>query len=1015
LAAEKPVVFPPYRLDPANECVWLGPDSLVLTRKAYGVLRYLLQHPSRLVTKNELLDAVWPETHVGEAVLKVAVAELRKALNDSSQDPLYIETVHRRGYRFIGEIVEPASGITPRSGRAVEREPDLARLEGWLARALEGERHMVFITGEAGIGKTTLVEAFTERAAGQAGLWAAHGQCLEHFGEGEPYLPLLEAFTRLCRQPGKERLVDLMRQHAPTWLAQMPSIVSEADRDLLRREVLGSARERMLREITEAVEALTAETPLLLVLEDLHWCDNATVDVISYLARRRGRARLMLLGTYRPAEVIVKQHPLASLKRELQVRGHCFEAAIGFLSERAVDEYLALRFPGGQFPPELARLIHQRTEGNPLFMVSVVDYLLAQQQIVRRKPPGTATERWTLDVPIAEIEIGIPDSLLQMIERQLELLRESEQEMLLVASVAGLEFSTRTLAGAGGGSAPELGVLCHALVRRRQFLRPAATIQLHDGSLLERYGFIHSLYQHALYRGVPEARRVLLHRALGEFQESAYSRHLDEIAAELAMHFEEGRDYAKAIQYRRMSAANASRRYANREAIEHLDRALRLVERFAGRQRAELEGAIREERAAAHRAMDDNSAAALDLERVVACAAEAGQLDWEVKALLKLGSVLFWTDHQRSLEVAEAAVQLSSVLPEEWLYLQARGHRASRRIRLRGWSEEDFADCVTARAAAKQAGDSGFYGWHAMSCAFFYSYRSEGREACRAADEGMQIGIETGDAFLYMSCQYFKAWALLHLGEWGETLRLTRQGLRLSQANGHTTGEAVLRLIEARLHLEAQDFARARELALETLPMVRPGFPEFVASIALAEGQAGLGESETAWSVLQGVLQRSREGPFRLDWIFHLPLYRSLAELALARGDYEGARVEANRLCELAALPGERTYLAIGRSLLAHLALAQDNGGEAAAQVAQAVAELKDLEAPLAEWRVFATAAEVARQRGDTSEAASWRVHALFTLERIARSLDAAEPLHQALLRVKDQHPQLRQAMAERT
>ena len=213
-----------------------------------------------------------------------------------------------------------------------------------------------------------------------------------------------------------------------------------------------------------------------------------------------------------------------------------------------------------------------------------------------------------------------------------------------------------------------------------------------------------------------------------------------------------------------------------------------------------------------------------------------------------------------------------------------------------------------------------------MSCAFFYSYRSEGRQACRAADEGMHIGIETGDAFLYMSCQYCKAWALLQLGEWGEALRLTREGLRLSRENGHTTGETVLRLIEARLHLEAQDFARARELALETLPMVRPGFPEFVAKIALGEAEAGLGEPEAAWEAFEDVLRRSREGPFRLDWIFRFPLHRSLAELALARGDFGRARDETNRLCELAALPGEQTYLAIGKSLLARVALAQGNG-----------------------------------------------------------------------------------------
>lgn len=126
--------------------------------------------------------------------------------------------------------------------------------------------------------------------------------------------------------------------------------------------------------------------------------------------------------------------------------------------------------------------------------------------------------------------------------------------------------------------------------------------------------------------------------------------------------------------------------------------------------------------------------------------------------------------HQRCLGAAEAGVELSSRLPEEWLHVQARGHCASRRIRLRGWTDEDFADCIAARDAAKQAGDSGFYGWHAMSCAFFYSYRAEGREACRGADEGTQIGIETDDAFLYMSCHYFESLGAAAPGRVGQGL-----------------------------------------------------------------------------------------------------------------------------------------------------------------------------------------------------------------------------------------------------
>jgi DNA-binding winged helix-turn-helix (wHTH) protein len=1013
LPSAKAIVFPPFRLDPANECVWLEHESLVLTRKAFGVLHFLLAHPARLVTKEELLEAVWPETHVGEAVLKVAVAELRKALNDDSREPRYIETLHRRGYRFIGQIAEPGRGVTPSGARALEREADLARLEGWLDRSLEGERQIVFITGEAGIGKTTLVDTFVERASAHPGLWIAQGQCLQQFGEGEPYLPLLEAFTRLCHQPGRERIIDILRKYAPSWLMQMPSLVTEADRDLLRRQVLGSVKERMLREITEAIEVLTAETPLLMVLEDVHWSDYSTIDVISYLARRRGQARLLLVGTYRPADVIVKQHPLGSLKRELLVRGYCSEAALDFLSERAVAQYLALRFSGAQFPPELARLIHQRTDGNPLFMVNVVEYLATQRQIVRRPKDEDQREQWALGVALGEIQIGIPEDLQQMIERQLEMLTDEEQELLLLASVAGPEFSTRTLAGASGGDIAELGNRCHTLVKRRQFLRPAPTIQLNDGSVLERYGFLHVLYQHALYRRVPEARRVLLHRALGEFQETAYADRIREIAAELAVHFAEGRDYSKAIRYRWLSADVAIRRYANREAIEHLGRALKLAEHFSGAERARLEGATLEQRAAAQRAMDENHAAASDYEWVVAYAAQAGQKEWQVKTLIKLSSVLFWTDHQRSLAAAESAVNLSRGLPDQWLYIQAQGYCASRRIRLQGWTDEDFESCLTARREAKEANETEFYSLHIMSCAFFHSYRSEGRLACRAADEGMEVGLETGDAFLYISCQYFKAWALLYLGDWGEALRLAREGIRLSQNNSHATGETVLRLIEARMHLEAQDFASAREAALKTVPLARPGFPLYATQLALAEAQAGLGEYQAAAAGFEEILENSREGPFRLDWIFHLPLYRSLGELALNRGDLANARSAATRLCALAALPGERTFLALGRNLLARIALAENQLEEAAAHSSQALSALGDGDAPLAAWRVHETAAELSLRRGHVSEADSWRSQSGSTLARLASSMDAAEPLRAALLVIRDQQLRPRQKIAE--
>src|SRR5262249_55558917 len=160
---------------------------------------------------------------------------------------------------------------------------DLARLEDAFRAALGGARSVVFVSGPPGIGKTALVESFAARVRDEA--WVAHGQAIEQYGAGEAYLPLLDAWARLARQPPGRPLVELMRRHAPTWLAQLPELLGQEHAALVRgaRE---STRERMLRELAELFEVATSERPLVLVLEDLHWSDHSTLDAVAYLAQR---------------------------------------------------------------------------------------------------------------------------------------------------------------------------------------------------------------------------------------------------------------------------------------------------------------------------------------------------------------------------------------------------------------------------------------------------------------------------------------------------------------------------------------------------------------------------------------------------------------------------------------------------------------------------------------------------------------------------------------------------------
>jgi predicted ATPase len=205
----------------------------------------------------------------------------------------------------------------------VGRDEALSRMRSWLEKMLGGDRQIVFVTGEAGIGKTSLVDTFARSMAFDRSIRIGRGQCLEQYGTSEAYLPVLEAIGRLCRE--QTQVVEVLRAHAPMWLLQMPSLVSASDRELLSREVFGATRERMLREMGEALEALTADLPLVLILEDLHWSDYSTLDLISYLARQRQAAQLMLIGTYRTAELIVSGHPLKAVKQELLAKKQCEE------------------------------------------------------------------------------------------------------------------------------------------------------------------------------------------------------------------------------------------------------------------------------------------------------------------------------------------------------------------------------------------------------------------------------------------------------------------------------------------------------------------------------------------------------------------------------------------------------------------------------------------------------------------------------------------------------------------
>src|SRR2546421_5356510 len=256
--------FPPFRLDTGNQCLWRRSDTgdderILLTPTAFAVLECLVDRAGRLVTQDELLQAVWRDTYLQPEVLKRHIFEIRSVLGDQPKKPLFIETLPRRGYRFIAPVREYASPVhaqppKPAQGRLVGRGQVLDELRGYLQNTLNGERQIIFITGEPGIGKTSVVDEFEHQAAAKIPIRISRGQCVEGYGGKEAYYPMLEALGKLCRRFDGDSIVQTLATEAPTWLVQFPALVKHNQREMLQREILGATRDRMLREIGEALE-----------------------------------------------------------------------------------------------------------------------------------------------------------------------------------------------------------------------------------------------------------------------------------------------------------------------------------------------------------------------------------------------------------------------------------------------------------------------------------------------------------------------------------------------------------------------------------------------------------------------------------------------------------------------------------------------------------------------------------------------------------------------------------------
>lgn len=895
------VRFGPFRVHP-REGLRRGSRELHVTPKSLAVLHFLASHAGRVIPKDDLVRAVWQDVAVSDSALTSCIKELRRTLKDDAKRPRFIETLNRRGYRFVADVSAPVDARqsgSPRAGTPggplVGREETLARMSAALARAADGERQILFLAGGAGIGKTAVVEAFAKRLEHDATWRVTRGVCVEHYGAAEPYQPLLDAIARLCRGADAERFVPVLRRCAPSWLAQLPALQTPAEHRLLLRRTAGVTSERMQRELVDALESMAGETPILLWLEDVHWSDIATVDWLTALAVRTDHARLVLIATCRTGDVRSGRHPLPAVIDTLRGKGLCEEIVLAALSQEDVCAYLAARFSTARETLDrFGVLVHRHTEGNPLFVVNLLNDLVERGVLTRE-----SDQAWSLAANVDEAVLGVPEDVRRLIARQLERLNPAERTLLETMSIVGQRGAAAAMAAGADAATVETEATLGALAHDRCFVREYPRIEWPDGTVSAAFEFLHPLYREVLEARVHAARRVELHRRIGERLEQGYGPRAGEIAAELAGHFEGAREIPRALVHLLRAAETSRSRSAYPIAEQQLRRALVLVDRLP---------------------------------------MSAERRDREIDIRIALGSLLMairgWASdeieahYRRALHLCQE-VDSSRSFPSLWgLWLFHWGRGDGTRAGNLAVTLRNHAATSADRAHVLQA-------VHASWATSFSLGRLD--EAVRFATEGRTLYRVEPDAALAsaygnhdpLTCAMnFAARALALMGAVDEAVRLSDGSVAFARELGHpfTLGQTLF--FASTVHHARQDPEATLAHASEAAAMAREhGFRLMLAWASVLEGCAivQIGRRNDGLALLRGALSAIDPGSRQFMTHFHAIFAETC--LACGQGD-EGLRsVDAG--LRLAAEGDERFYEAELYRLRGELRLARSGAGAA--------------------------------------------------------------------------------------
>ena len=846
--------------------------------------------------------------------------------------------------------VEAERGLTPFVGRTAE----LQLLRDRFTRASDGHGQMVFLVGEAGIGKSRLLHELRTVVAAEA-TWL-EGRCLS-YGQTialHPIIGLLKAAFHVEDGDSDETITDKVERNVRRLGADLESALpyftyllsvgtddsrpATMDPRLRRIETFDALRRLLLR----AAEV----RPQIIAIEDLHWVDKASEDALLSVINSIKNARVLLILTYRPGY----QHPFGERTTYTRI-------ALDVLNEAEMVRMTRGVLLAENAPPELDSLVIRRAEGNPFFVEEVVRSLQEVGALDRRADQYVMVRRPS--------DVDLPGTVQDLIMARIDRLHEPPKRAIQVASVIGREFARKLLDHTA------------KLDRLDDLLRELQSLEL----IYEKtpfpdpaFMFKHALTQEVAYNSLLFQRRRELHRLTAMAIEELYSDRLVENYELLAYHYLRAEDWPHALDFLLKAADKAAKTFANREALALLDQALETCGQLGETAPRATVVKIRQSQIGLYFAVADFESTSRAAEALREEAARMGSAPLEAGALSAFAWARLWAhDFARAKERAHEAISLGERTGVGRAVIPARLTLLAERI-IKGHLdgvEDDQERIVT---IARETGDLAAQGFDPYLKSFIRNWQGEYKDGIRVASEGIAFARQHGLVVPLILNLWTLNLNLVSAGQYSRARKTLEELLTLTERTGEELHWLKALNSLGWLHFECGDLRSAIALNQQCADHVRTKTePEILgnANLNLADAFLASGDLPLAAELLD-VVHRMVDDPAVSEWMkwrYTTHLFASLADLALARGDLAAVQRWTGQCLEVATPRRSRKYISKALRLRAEALLGKRQWTEAADHAQRALETARAIGNPTQLWRGHVVVARLAEARADAPSA----------------------------------------------